>query len=182
MMRKSIIFLLISITGCASTKFQIINTSEISNSKIEVIDNRIKISKKGGKKSILDTYYYHSDNSIVPSKITLLKQKVIARFGKNVEKVITLHKFEVIDHYANRMGAAQSASLASSGFFTPSNWDSRDDFIRCEIEVTIDNKRYYASHSSAYHLKGNKMIVFDESSYKTAVKEAITNALLKLFK
>ena len=179
-MRILLVLLAISITSCTSTKFQVSNTLVTTNSKITFIDKRSEISKVGGKNSITDTYFFHSDDKVVPGKLALLTQILASKFGQDFESKIIIEKFEIVDHYAKRLRGAQSAGLASIGTFTPDNWNGNDDFIRCEIQILINNKKYNASHASAYKLKGNKMIVFDEEAYQQAVKDAVTQSLSKL--
>jgi len=181
-MRKILPILILLLSGCTATKFQIAGYPESSgeHTNIELIDKRNKLSVVGGKNSILDTYFYHADENIIPSKLSLLKAAVSKRFSNKETIKLEVYKFDVIDHYPKRMGAGQSAGLASIGIYTPSN-SSGNDFITCIIEVRINGKLYRSSHSMEYIISEGKMLVTEETSYKNAVQESISTSLNKLF-
>jgi hypothetical protein len=179
--RLTIFTLILLLQGCATPIFIVGNMPEVQKSNIVFSDVRNEYSKKGGKHSITDTFFYHPDESIVPSKITLLTNALQSIYGEETELRFTLIKFDVLDHYPNRLGASRSASLASlSPILAAHGADYGSDFISCEIQIEINNVRYSSGHTAPYELTDNFSMVTGQEPYKNAVRETIQKSLEKL--
>ncbi|EHR39373.1 hypothetical protein AJE_17165 [Alishewanella jeotgali KCTC 22429] len=175
------LILALALSGCASTQFQVSSADLVNNQSVKFIDQRSEISIKGGKVRLTDAHYYHSDQAITPSKLLLLNDAITKHFGAGFKGEVIIQQFDVIDYYAKRLRGAQSASIASIGVFSPTDWNGNDDFILCNITIVIEGEIYSSTHATAYRLTENKMVVYQEESYKNAVKKSIEGALSTLF-
>jgi hypothetical protein len=175
------VFLIAStLSACKTTGIFVIDAQGVSSEvQLSVQDSRTELSRNGGKPSLISRFYYHADAAFVPTRLALFKA-ALSRVHGSSSKAVVLTKFDVIDSYARRMGAAQAAALASispAAAVGASPVPGNSDFITCTIEATIDGASFSATASAAYKENRSSANVFLDPSYQSAVHTAVQEAL-----
>lgn len=164
----------------ANVRFAVPSPGPEPELDLPVTDARSALSRNGGRDRFFGHHYYHGDPVFVPSRLALFDAAVLAAFP-SPPATITLRKFDVVDSFARRRGAAQAAAMASVSYSMALAMDasrsSNSDFIFCEIEADVDGRKVHGSAYAPYRESATSANVFRDENYVAATKKAMSDAL-----
>jgi hypothetical protein len=163
-----------------NVRFEVPSPGPAPTVDLQVTDARPALSRRGGKGRFFSFHYYHGDAVFAPSRLTLFDAAVTAAFPSPPSS-ISLRKFDVVDSFARRRGAAQAAAMASVSYSMAVAMDasrsSGSDYILCEIEADVDGRQVIGSAYAPYKESASSLNVMRDASYVAATTKAISEAL-----